>query len=53
MILMRIVAPVGQNHIGRRPLFQCLEPIFDVSSLVWEETVFELCQIDDRPRGIR
>src|ERR1700722_17034347 len=49
MILMRIVARMAQDHVGRRAPFQPLEPGFDVGSLVREEAVLELCQLDDRP----
>src|SRR5882757_8523637 len=52
MILMRIVARVAEDHVGRYASFQRLEPCFDVGSLVGEESVLELRQLDDRPRSI-
>ena len=51
MILMRIVARVAEDHVGRNASFQRLEPGLDVGSLAWEETILELRQLDDRPGG--
>src|SRR5258708_38972626 len=47
MILVRIVTPVTQDHIGRSASSQRLEPNLDVDSQIGKEPILERCQIDD------
>src|SRR6185503_1428686 len=49
MILMRIVTPVAQDQVRRSASCQRFKPVLDVSTLVGEEPVLELRQIDNGP----
>ncbi len=46
MVLMRIVAPMGKDHIGIDPLLQRLEPDLYLITLLGEEAVPKVHDLD-------